>query len=228
MPRRLMPADAWVGPHLRRFLKRRYDVVENREWAMVPDLVKAGCAASMFIAPWPFALAPVPAWNIWVAAYLMLTCSLAKFVAEAQWEAQANCCLGAWALTAPWILGFSSDGSATIVHVVGGSCVCVLSAIELWSAQRNPPWGFAPNSALRPALLSSTINSPDRSARCRRTYRLQRPAARRTRSATAQWRVRIRPGFSKARARRVPHANSMSFLGRLSNVHRSMEANRVA
>jgi SPW repeat len=230
MPQRLILADAWVAPHLRRSLKRRYDVVAKREWTtnLVLDLVKVGCAASLLIAPWFFALAPVPAWNLWVVAYLMLTCSLAKFVAEAEWEAQTNCCLGAWAMSAPWILGFSSDGSPTIVHVVGGSCVCILSAIELWGAQRNPPWRFGPSSALRPALLSSIINPPDRSVRRRRTYRLQRPAAPRTRRASAQRGGRIRPGSSQAGARWAPHANSVCFPGGLSNVRQSVEASRVA
>jgi hypothetical protein len=69
-------------------------------WArdVVLDLAKAACAALLFVSPWMLAFTSAPAWNLWIVGYLMLTCCLAELLAEADWEAQTNFCLGAWVL----------------------------------------------------------------------------------------------------------------------------------
>jgi hypothetical protein len=230
MPNRLTLADR--APHPRRSLKWPCDVAAGHQWSVdvILDLVKAACAALLFVAPWLFEFAAVPAWNLWIVAYLMLTSGLAKFVAEADWETQANCCLGAWVLSAPWILGFSSEGAATTIHVFGGGCVCILSAIELWGSQRNPPWRFGPGSALRAASLSTMITPPNPSARLRWTCRWRRPAARTGRRAAAPGSICRRRDLQlgKARARWTPQACSMSLPGGPSNTPRAMEARHVA
>jgi SPW repeat len=198
-------SDCWTFPHLRRFFRYLDDVVANRDWtrAVILDLAKIACATLLFVAPWLFAFAPVPAWNLWIVGYLMLTCGLAEFLAEADWEAQTNCCLGAWVLSAPWILGFSSSEVATIVHVAGGSCVCILSAVELWDAKCNPPWRFGPGSALRAALLSSIITPRHRPAKYRWTSRMQRSGVRTGRQTAARgsFRAPRRTQLAKASAR---------------------------
>ena len=205
-----------------------YHLLPKREFRVeaILDLLKAACAALLFVAPWLFRLAPVPAWNLWIVAYLMLTCSLAKFVAEADWETQTNCCLALWVLSAPWMLGFSSDGMATIVHVAGGSCVCILCAVELWGAQRNPPWRFGPASALRAPLLSLMTSPPERPAPQMWTPQLQLPALRTSRRVPVR-RIRIRRRLGAGRAPCVQSDRSMSFSG-WSNVARLREASRAA
>jgi hypothetical protein len=133
-------------------------------WArdVVLDLAKAACAALLFVSPWMLAFTSAPAWNLWIVGYLMLTCCLAELLAEADWEAQTNFCLGAWVLCAPWTLGFAAESVASLVHVAGGSCIFILSAVELLSGRRNPPWRFGPSSARRAVFLPSIAVLPER------------------------------------------------------------------
>lgn len=70
----------------------------------------------------------------------MLTVTAAALTAEADWEPHSNFCLGIWVAIAPLTLGFSQDAAAVVVHVVGGSVVSLLSAVEVWMGERNPPW----------------------------------------------------------------------------------------
>ena len=79
----------------------------------------------------------------------LLTASLAAIVAEADWEPRANLWLGTWVLAAPWTLGFSHEPEATLVHVIGGALVSMLSAAEVWFIGRSPPWRFGPGAAQR-------------------------------------------------------------------------------
>jgi hypothetical protein len=122
--------------------------------------LKLTCAAALFASPWVFAFTPVATWNLWVCGYAVLTISLAALVSEADWEPRANFWLGAWIIAAPWILGFSAETEATFVHMVGGGLVSILSAVELWTAERNPPWRFRPGAALRSSRTSAMTEMP--------------------------------------------------------------------
>jgi SPW repeat len=110
----------------------------------VLDLTKLICSAPLLALTWALEFAPLAVWNLRVCAYGMLTASLAALVAEADWEPRANLWLGAWVMAAPWALGFSEETAATLVHVVGGGTVSMLSAVEVWSGQA---------SAVRPGDL---------------------------------------------------------------------------
>jgi SPW repeat len=115
----------------------------------VLDLTKLICGALLLASTWALEFAPLPAWNLKVCGYASLTASLAALVAEADWEPRANLWLGLWVLAAPWMLGFTQDTAAVLVHMIGGGLICMLSAVEVWSGERSPPWRFGPAAAQR-------------------------------------------------------------------------------
>jgi SPW repeat len=118
------------------------------------DAAQFGCAFLVFASPFWLAFPPVAAWDLWAAGYTMLTFSLAALVAEAEWEPRANLVIGLWLLAAPWVLAFSQDMPATLVHLAGGVAMCALSAFELWRAGKSPPRRFGPSAARRPDVIS--------------------------------------------------------------------------
>jgi hypothetical protein len=122
----------------------------------VLDFIKLICGALLFASPWALEFASGATWNLRICGYAMLTASLAALVADADWEPRANLWLGIWVLAAPWMLGFSQDTAATLVHLVGGGVVSVLSVVEVWFGERNPPWRFGPGAAQR-AILSPLV-----------------------------------------------------------------------
>jgi hypothetical protein len=123
----------------------------------VLDLTKLVCGALLLASTWALEFAPLPAWNLRVCGYASLTASLAALVAEADWEPRANFWLGLWLLAAPWMLGFSQDPAAVLVHMIGGGLICMLSAVEGWSGERNPPWRFGPAAAQRATLATHAM-----------------------------------------------------------------------
>jgi SPW repeat len=127
---------------------------------VVQDALQLACSAGLFGSPWVFALSPTASWNLWVCGYAMLAISLAALVAEADWEPKANFSLGAWVAVAPWILAFATDPVATVVHLSGGGLISILSAVELWNAERNPPWRFRPGAASRAAFAPAILEWP--------------------------------------------------------------------
>ena len=142
------------------------DTTSARPFAreVVLNSLKLVCSAGLFGSPWAFALSPTASWNLWVCGYAMLAVSLAALVAEADWEPKANFSLGAWVAVAPWILAFASDPAATVVHMTGGGLIFILSAVELWNAERNPPWRFRPGAASRAGFAPATTEWPQASA----------------------------------------------------------------
>lgn len=120
------------------------------EWrqTFVFDVLKLVIATVLFAAPWVWRLPPAAAWNLSVCGYCVIVASLAGLFAEADWERKVNVCMGAWLLVAPWILGFSHDVTASLLHLLGGGLVAALVALAS-HADRSPPWQFLPGAALR-------------------------------------------------------------------------------
>jgi SPW repeat len=131
----------------------------ERTWTRdrVLDLTKLVCGALLLASTWALEFAPLPAWNLRVCGYAILTASLAALVAEADWEPRANLWLGLWLLAAPWMLGFTQDTAAVLVHMIGGGLICVLSAVEVRSGERSPPWRFGPAAAQRATLATHAM-----------------------------------------------------------------------
>jgi hypothetical protein len=165
--------------------------VPSRTWTRekVLALIRLICAAAMFGSPWALQLAQAPTWNIGICGYAMLTASLAALVAEADWEPRANLWLGVWVLAAPWMLGFSHETEATLVHLIGGGLVSMLSAVEIWSSERNPPWRFGPGAAQRAALPAREMSKSLEEA----TPQPATAIPRRTPAARARTSRRVRP-----------------------------------
>jgi SPW repeat len=144
------------------------------------DLIKLTCAALLLASPLMLEFPPTAVWNLWVCAYAILTVTVAALTAEADWEPHSNFCLGIWVAIAPLTLGFSQDAAAVFVHVFGGSVISLLSAIEVWRAERNPPWHFSPAAALRApsAMMATEMPQPlQELAAARGSHRRRRPAA---------------------------------------------------
>jgi hypothetical protein len=64
-----------------------------------------------------------------VAISLASTSALVMFFAWEEWLVLA---LGGWVIAAPWAVGFADDGAATRVHVIVGTAVIIIAAVELW------------------------------------------------------------------------------------------------
>jgi SPW repeat len=180
------------------------------------DAAQFGCAFLVFASPFWLAFPPVPAWNLWVAGYAMLTFSAAALVAEAEWEPRANLVVGLWLLAAPWVLAFSQDTPATLVHLGGGVATCVLTAFALWHAEQSPPRRFGPSAAQRPEVISLiTATAP---SAYRQTMARARHAGRRSRRAIRSPRLvgearasaPPRPAFRSSRVERAPRAHPLA------------------
>jgi hypothetical protein len=193
------------------------------------DLSKLVCAAALFASPWAFEFSDLPAWNLWSCGYAILVVTAAALMAEAEWEPRANFCLGAWVLASPWMLGFTSETGATVLHLAGGSIVVGLSALELWGTQRNPPWRFQPGAASRdtPAVIApemqvvTTHRQMPRTIAVFESARTQRHASSR-RSASAPRRIDSRRGqFSerlRSKGRALTNARALCMISILAIV----------
>jgi hypothetical protein len=163
--------------------------------SLVFDISKLACAGIIFFAPWVFLLDVIPTWNLWVCGYAVFALSLTALAAEADWEPLGNLCLGGWLMTAPWILGFESDPTATFIHVIGGGLITILSIGTLLVLRHNPPRRFRPGSALRPgvapgmneALLVGSFESERLPVGRHSVARRVRRGSRRSRSATKKF-----------------------------------------
>jgi SPW repeat len=221
-------AQQMAGPRLPQSCQYIGRVAAKPIWAReaILDSAKAACAALLFVSPWVLTFTLAPAWNLWIVGYLMLTCCLAELLAEADWEAQTNFCLGAWLLCAPWMLGFSAENAATLVHVAGGGSICILSAVEMLSGRRSPPWRFGPSSALRAILPSSIAVLVARYEAANGGLRLRPERAARKRIVRAGPRTRRLHGspMRRSHGRRAAATHGAGTV----NAPQSMEASRVA
>jgi hypothetical protein len=176
------------------------DVRWTRETVL--DLIKLSCAALLFASPWVLEFPRIAVWNLWLCGYAMLTVTAAALTAEADWEPHSNFYLGIWVAIAPWTLGFSQDAIAVFIHVFGGSVISLLSAVEVWTAERNPPWHFSPAAALRARLAASATMAADVPQPLRELAARRRPCHRRR--SVAMGTLRRQPSDARAKRQRVP------------------------
>lgn len=76
--------------------------------------------------------------NAWIVGAAIAIVALTSLITLYEWEEWVNLVLGAWAIIAPWAVGFSAVSAAVTAHVVVGLVVAVLAAIELWSTHNRP------------------------------------------------------------------------------------------
>jgi hypothetical protein len=86
------------------------------------DIVNAVLGVCLALTPWAlgFTGEVAAAWNAWIVGAAIALVAVGALVAFTQWEEWANLVLGAWALLAPWLLGFLGVAYATYAHVIIG------------------------------------------------------------------------------------------------------------
>jgi len=102
--------------------------------------VNAIVGICLLLSPWVLGYAELAsaAWSTWLTGAAMTLVSLGALITLSEWEAWVNMLLGAWAVVAPWILGFSTTAAAAYTHVIAGLIVIALAAVELWSMKKGP------------------------------------------------------------------------------------------
>lgn len=93
------------------------------------DGVNLLLGAALFISPWVFNFEghQTVAWNAHIVGAILALFSLMALLAFQTWEEWAAGVVGLWALASPWLLGFSTMGAATAVHVVIGLLAVVFA-----------------------------------------------------------------------------------------------------
>ena len=106
-------------------------LMEGRKGQDWINLVLAIC---LFISPWiiGFTAETTPAWNAWVAGFVLGALALATLSAFAEWEEWANLVIGLWLIVSPWLLGFAASTNVMATHVVLGVLVAAASAWAVW------------------------------------------------------------------------------------------------
>jgi SPW repeat-containing protein len=122
---------------------------------------KLTCALLLFASSWMLSLPPLAAWTLSIVGYGILTVSVAALVAEADWEPRVNFALGIVLLAAPWVLGFAHDALSTLLHVVGGAVITLLSGIDLLISREDPPWRFGPAAGRHADLCAAADTAAD-------------------------------------------------------------------
>jgi len=94
----------------------------------------------LFLAPWIFGFSgeTTPAWSAWITGAVIAlvgASALAGYLYPASW---ANLVLGVWAITAPWILGFSALAEATWSHAILGVLSLLAAGATLWLEHESP------------------------------------------------------------------------------------------
>lgn len=108
--------------------------MKGKRWQ---DWLNLLLGAWLFISPWTLGFKgelPGAAMNAHVVgAAVLIIAALAVYLPHA-WEEILNFLLGAWAVAAPWVLGFASNREAMANTVVVGVLVAVLA---LWAATKD-------------------------------------------------------------------------------------------
>lgn len=102
-------------------------------WRSQTNLVSIMFAILLALSPWmlgfPYETAAV---NAWASGLVLGLVSVMALLAYSEWEEWVDLAVGLWILVSPWVLGFDAGSAASKVHVMIGSVVTVLAAVELW------------------------------------------------------------------------------------------------
>jgi hypothetical protein len=88
----------------------------------ISDIAIAVLGVGLFLSPWIIGYRDETnaSWDAWWGGFLVATLALSGLAAYAEWKAWANLALGIWIGLAPWLLGFHSSASASLVrHTIG-------------------------------------------------------------------------------------------------------------
>ena len=117
-----------------------------RHWQNWGDLA---LGVALFISPWALGYAmteaadtttmtgfTVAAWNAWLAGIVVGAIAVTALLREVEWGDRLTALIGAWAIVAPWILGFSNLTAAMASHVILGVLIVAVAAWTLWSTRQ--------------------------------------------------------------------------------------------
>ncbi|MBA1159302.1 SPW repeat protein [Microvirga mediterraneensis] len=105
----------------------------HHEWTIV-ETVDAVLAVMLIVSPWTFRYSDTSAatWSAVVLGLLLGAVTATRVVDVGDWQGWASIALGACALLAPWILGFSEIKNAAGIHVTAGFVVLTMTLITFW------------------------------------------------------------------------------------------------
>lgn len=97
------------------------------------NLVSTGGALILMASPWlaGFTGDVIASSNAVLCGMLMLSFTVAAFIRGRDWRSWMNLVPGVWVFLSPFILGFVASEVPTIIHVVVGLTVSILSLAEL-------------------------------------------------------------------------------------------------
>jgi hypothetical protein len=102
--------------------------------ASILDVYNLVVAAFLFVSPWLFACASGAARiDFWASSALIAVVSATAVAAFSEWEEWLNLLLGAWLISAPWVLGYAHT-RAMHVSIGVGVVVAYLAGLRLWLA----------------------------------------------------------------------------------------------
>ena len=109
-------------------------------WRSQTNLVSIMLAILLVLSPWmlgfPYETAAL---NAWASGLVLGLVSVMALLAYSEWEEWVDLGVGLWILASPWVLGFEAGSAASRVHVMAGSVVTVLAAVELWKEHHADP-----------------------------------------------------------------------------------------
>lgn len=101
----------------------------------IPDWSSLAAAAVLFVAPWALHYTSAMATLATCFSALILVILSSMAIAEVDdTEEPEYFILGVWLLISPWVLGFWTDKSALVVHILFGAGLIIHAAWEIWAA----------------------------------------------------------------------------------------------
>src|SRR5690606_23263670 len=83
------------------------------------DVLNVTLGVGLGLLPWALSHDnSVALWSAGVVGVLIALVAAGGLFASARWEKWATLALGAWAIAAPWALGFADSSGATYGHVI--------------------------------------------------------------------------------------------------------------
>lgn len=107
----------------------------QQDMSHMPDWGSLVAAVVLLVAPWAFHYSSAMATLATSFSAVILVILSAMALAEIdETEEPEYLILGAWLLISPWVLGFWTDKSALVTHILFGAGFIIHSAWEIWAA----------------------------------------------------------------------------------------------
>jgi SPW repeat len=126
----------------------------------ITDIAIAVLGVGLFLSPWIIGYRDETnaSWDAWWGGFLVATLAMSALSLYAEWKSWVNLALGIWIGLAPWLLGFHSSASASLVHHTIGCAVAWLAAARLWHGLSGRPQATTSRYGMnsRPTLAEET------------------------------------------------------------------------